>query len=101
MDLCKSAAAENDKVKSEQIQNQRELIRIQLAQLGSVQATVEEEMENWADIMKKSKQGNTLSVKSVAQAVRSVIAEDERAKNFLIFNLLEIVILLLRMAGKF
>ena len=90
MDLCKSAAAENDELKSEQIQNQKEIIRIQQEQIGSVQETVKEEMENWADIVKKnSKQSNTLSVKSVAQAVRSVTAEDERAKNFLIFGLEE------------
>ena len=46
MDFCKSAAAENDKLKSEQIGNQKKIIRIQQAQIGSVQETVKEVIEN-------------------------------------------------------
>ena len=90
MDFCRSAAAENDKLKSEIIKDQKKIIRIQQAQIGSVRETVKEEMESWSDIVRKnSKQSNTLSVKSVAQAVRSVNAEDERAKNFIMFGLEE------------
>ena len=63
MDLCRSAAAENDKLKSEKIKDQKEIIRIQQAQIGSVHETVKEEMESWSDIVRKnSKQSSTLSV---------------------------------------
>ena len=57
------------------------------AQIGPVHETVRE-IESWSDIMRKnSTQSNTLSLKSVEQAVRSVTAEDERAENFIIFGL--------------
>ena len=62
MELCKSAAAENDTLKSEQIEIQKDVIRIQQSQIGSVQETVKEEMQSWADIVNKnSKQTITLS----------------------------------------
>ena len=54
MELCKSAAAENDRLKNEKIQTQKEVIKSQRSQIGSVQETVKEEMQSWAGIVGKN-----------------------------------------------
>ena len=89
MDMCKSAAAGCDRLKSEQIEAQKNIIKIQQAQIGSVQESVKKEMKSWAEVASKNCQKNSLSVKTVEQAVRTVTAEEERAKNFIIFGLEE------------
>ena len=54
MELCKSAAAENDRLKNEKIQTQKEVIKSQRSQIGSVQETVKEEIQSWAAIVGKN-----------------------------------------------
>ncbi len=39
LELCKTAAAEVDKLKSEQIENQKEIMKLQKTQMGSLQET--------------------------------------------------------------
>ena len=57
-------------------------------QIGSVPEKLKEEIQSWAGIVSKNcKQSSSLSIKSVEQAVRKVTAEEERAKNVIIFGL--------------
>jgi N-glycosylase/DNA lyase len=85
LELCKSAASEVDQLKSDQLKTQSEIIELQKAEVGSVKETLTVEMNSWADVVKKScSQTNIVTVKAMENAVRSVIAEDERAKDFII-----------------
>ena len=84
LELCKSAASEVDQLKSDQIKTQSEIIELQKAEVGSVKETLTTEMNSWADVVKKScSQTNIVTLKAMENAVRSVNAEDERAKNFI------------------
>ena len=93
LEACKSAASEIDKLKTEVINKQNEIIELQQSQIqsvqetvqneiGSVQETVKTEMCSWAKIVEKScKQTEKLSAKSVEQAVKNVTEEEERSRN--------------------
>ena len=64
IELCKSAANKVDQLKTEQLTNQKEIIKIQHEQISSVQETVKTEMKSWADVAKtNTKQNMALSVK--------------------------------------
>ena len=90
LELCKSAASEVDQLKSDQIKTQSEIIELQKAEVGSVKETLTTEMNSWADVVKKScSQTKIATVKAMENAVRSVTAEDERAKNFIIHGFKE------------
>ena len=90
LNVCKAAAAEMDQLKSEQIKNQNELIRIKNNQINSVQETVKNEIKTWADVVNKNNEhGVQISMESVKEAVQSVRIEDDRAKNFMIYGLEE------------
>ena len=66
--VCKAAAAEMDQLKSEQIKNQNELIRIQNNQINSVQETVKNEIKTWADVVNKNNEhGVQISMESVKE----------------------------------
>ena len=66
LDLCKSAATEIDKLKSEQISNQKHLLKLQQTQMGNVHETVKTEIKTFAEIVEKNcKPSNPISAKSV------------------------------------
>ena len=89
-EMCKSAASEIDRMKTEHIRTQNKIIELQQSQLGSVQETVKTEISSWAKVVEKNcKQTSKLSVKSVEQAVKTVTEEEERAKNFIVHGLKE------------
>ena len=50
LDICKSAAVKTNQLKSDQIENQKKLMRIQGKQIDSVQQTVKTELKTWADV---------------------------------------------------
>ena len=101
LEACKSAASEIDKLKTEQINQQNEIIKLQQFQIqsvqetvqngiGSVQETVKTEMCSWAKVVEKScKQTEKLSAKSVEQAVKNVTEEEERSRNYIVYGLEE------------
>ena len=84
--LFKSAASKMDQMKSEQIENQKELMKMKQDQIDSVQTTVETGMKSWVDIVKKnSSQNKQLTSKTVKEAVRAASEEEDRTKNFIIY----------------
>ena len=77
-------------MKTEQLTNQKEIIKIQHEQISSVQETVKTEMKSWADVAKtNTKQNMALSVKTVTDAVKTAVADDDRSKRFMIYGLEE------------
>jgi hypothetical protein len=88
LELCKSAAPEVNHLKSDQIKTQSGIIELQKAKVGSV--TLKSEMYSWANVKKSCSQTNTAIVKAMENAVISVTAEKERAKNFIIHGLKEV-----------
>ena len=91
IELSKSAAKTVDKLKTDQIASQNELIRTQQEQMNSVHDTVKTEIRSWADVAKKNTndQSIAVSVKKVKEAVKTAVAEDDRSKRFMIFGLRE------------
>ena len=83
--LCKAAASKIDKLQSEQIASQKELITIQQNKLDAVQDTVKTEMKSWSDIVKKNCD-TAPSVKIVKKAIKSVVDESDRSKSFMIYG---------------
>jgi hypothetical protein len=51
MELCTSVASEVDKLKSDQIKTQSEIIKVQKAKVGSVKETLKAKMNSWADML--------------------------------------------------
>lgn len=90
LELCKLAANKVDQLKTEQIVNQKELIKAHQEQLTSVQETVKTEIKSWADVARtNTNQSMAVSVKTVKEAVKTAVAEDDRAKRFMIYGLQE------------
>ena len=86
IDLCKSAAGKIDELKSSEIEKQREMAEIQEKQLDSVQKTVMTEMQSWNDTFSKNCVNSAPSVKIVQKAVKTVVEEDIRSKNLIIYG---------------
>ena len=87
IDLCKSAAATCDKLKSEQIELQKQLISVQNNQLSAVQQSVKAEMKTWAEVARKTvSQNSVLTTKVVKEAVKAVSEEEERSTNLIIYG---------------
>ena len=82
IELCKSATGKLD----EQIKNQSIVIENQREQISTVQETVKTEIKSWSDVVKKNSISNTDTVKSVKKAVKSVVDEDKRSKNFIVYG---------------
>ena len=90
VNLCKSAAAKIDELKSEQILNQKKLLDVQEKQINGVQTVIKTEMKSWADVVKKnSKQSTQITPNTVKQAVRTVNDEEKRSRNVMIYGLEE------------
>jgi len=90
LDLCKSAAATFDKLKSEQIELQKQLISVQSDQMAAVKQSVKAEMKSWADVARKTvSQNNAMTTKVVKEAVKAVSQEEEKSKNLIIYGVEE------------
>ena len=90
LDLCKSAAATCDKLKSEQIELQKQLISVQSDQMAAVKQSVKAEMKSWADVARKTvSQNNAMTTKVVKEAVKAVSQEEEKSKNLIIYGVEE------------
>ncbi len=89
IDLCKVAAGTIDTLKTEQLVAQRTLIEQQQNQLDSVQNTVQTEMKTWSDIVVKNCETSAPSIKSVKKAVKSVVQDDARRNNFIVYGVAE------------
>ncbi len=89
IELCKHAAGTIDKLKSEQLVYQKNVIEQQQNQLDSVKKTVQTEMKSWSDVVKKNCESSTTSVKSIKNVVKSVVQDDVRSKNFIVYGVPE------------
>ena len=94
-DLLRSAAADLDSLKREQLQCQSKLLSVQdelsvkkSAQLDAVKNTVEEKMSSWAAVVKKNS-SSKVSQKEMKKAVKSAINESDREYNVIMFNVEE------------
>ena len=94
-DLLRSAAADLDSLKREQLQCQSKLLSVQdelsikkSAQLNAVKDTVEEKMSSWAAVVKKNS-SSKVSQKEMKKAVKSAINESDREYNVIMFNVEE------------
>lgn len=90
--ILKSAASEIDDLKSEQLRNQNQLIKVQeqLLQkkddnIKSVGTSVKQELKSWSEVVKQSG-GATISAKAVMEAVRSSSIEDMKNRCLMIFG---------------
>ena len=68
------------------IETQNELIKCKTSKLDSVQQTVQSEIKSFSEAVKKNCVSATMSSASIKKAVKSVITENDRSKNFLIFG---------------
>ena len=85
--LGKSAAGTIDDLKTELLVKQRDLISVQKEQLGTVRETVKTEMKStWVDIVKKNPSSTAASAENVKKAVKSVVSENERSRNFILYG---------------
>ena len=94
--LLRSASADLDCLKREQLESQCKLLKVQdelsvkkSAQLDAVKNTVEEKMSSWAAVVKKSSGTNKVSQKEVKKAVKCAINESDREYNVVMFNVEE------------
>jgi CHASE3 domain sensor protein len=94
-DLLRSAAADLDSLKREQLQCQSKLLSVQdelsvkkSAQLDAVKDTVEEKMSSWAAVVKKNS-SSKVTQKEMKKAVKSAINESDREYNVIMFNVEE------------
>ena len=73
-----------DKLKSEQIENQKKLIEFQQDQISGVLKTVKSEMKSCVDIVEKNNsQSKQIITKSVKEAVCSVNEEEKISRNLM------------------
>ena len=94
--LLRSASADLDCLKREQLESQCKLLKVQdelsvkkSAQLDAVKNTVEEKMSSWAAVVKKNSGTNKVSQKEVKKAVKCAINESDREYNAVMFNVEE------------
>lgn len=98
--ILRSAAAEIDELKSDNLKSQRSLISLQQEviqnkseQLDSVKNTVKTEIKTWANVVTKSCSGNQnmgAPKKLIREAVKSVIGEHDRSCNIVVFGAVEV-----------
>ena len=87
IELCKTAASKVDQLKSEQLDSQREIIKMKQDKLDSVENVVKSEIKSWAEVVNKNtNQSKALSSKVVKEAVKAANAEDERSRNLIIYG---------------
>ena len=93
--LLKNAAADLDSLKSEQLQNQCRLLKVEdelsakkSVQLEAVKSTVDEKLSSWSSIVKKNT-GTKVIQKEMKKAVKSAMNESDREYNVIMFNVEE------------
>ena len=93
--LLKNAAADLDSLKSEQLQNQCRLLKVEdelsakkSVQLEAVKSTVDEKLSSWSSIVKKNT-GKKVTQKEMKKAVKSAMNESDREYNVIMFNVEE------------
>ena len=96
VELLRSASADLDCMKREQLESQSKLLKVQdelsvkkSDQLDAVKNTVEEKMSSWAAVVKKNSGTNKVSQKEVKKAVKCAINESDREYNVVMFNVEE------------
>ena len=96
VELLRSASADLDCMKREQLESQSKLLKVQdelsvkkSDQLDAVKNTVEEKMSSWAAVVKKNSGTNKVSQKEVKKAVKCAINESDREYNMVMFNVEE------------
>ena len=93
--LLKNAAADLDSLKSEQLENQCRLLKVEdelsakkSVQLEAVKSTVDEKLSSWSSIVKKNT-GKKVTQKEMKKAVKSAMNESDREYNVIMFNVEE------------
>ena len=71
------------------IKLQEEVISIKNDQLQSVTTTVQSEMKSYCDIVKKSCKKTAVTQEKLTKAVKTVVEEEDRGKNLMVFGLKE------------
>ena len=96
VELLRSASADLDCMKREQLESQSKLLKVQdelsvkkSDQLDAVKNTVEEKMSSCAVVVKKNSGTNKVSQKEVKKAVKCAINESDREYNVIMFNVEE------------
>ena len=96
VELLRSASADLDCMKREQLESQSKLLKVQdelsvkkSDQLDAVKNTVEEKMSSWAAVVKKNSGTNKVSQKEMKKAVKCAINESDREYNVVMFNVEE------------
>ena len=86
IDICKAAAGKIDDMKTQEIETTKKIVKLQEEQLDSVQNTVNTEIQSWSEIVQKNCVKSSATVRTVQQAVKSVVEEETRSKNFIIYG---------------
>ena len=92
--VLRSASAKIDELKSDNLTNQKSLISLQQEviqkkseQLDSVKTTVQTEMKTWANVVTNSCSNvSTVTPKKLKAAVKSVVGEEDRTRNFVVYG---------------
>ena len=94
-ELLKSAAADLDTLKCEQLRNQSRIIQVQeelndkkSVQLDSVQKTVDEKLTTWSSVVAKNSEKKVVQ-KEMRRAVKMAINEQDRERSVVMFNVKE------------
>jgi hypothetical protein len=94
-EMLKSAAADLDILKCEQLRNQSRLIKVQedlnakkSVQLDSVKNTVDEKLTTWSSVVAKNS-GKKVIQTEMKKAVKLAISEQDRERNVIMFNVPE------------
>ena len=94
-ELLKSAAADLDTLKCEQLRNQSKIIQVQeelndkkSVQLDSVQKTVDEKLTTWSSVVAKNSEKKVVQ-KEMRRAVKMAINEQDRERSVIMFNVKE------------
>ena len=94
-EMLKSAAADLDTLKCEQLRNQSKLIQVQedlndkkSVQLDSVQKTVDEKLTTWSSVVAKNSEKKVMQ-KEMKRAVKLAFNEQDRERSVIMFNVKE------------
>ena len=94
-EMLKSAAADLDTLKCEQLRNQSKLIQVQeelndnkSVQLDSVQKTVDEKLSTWSSVEAKNSEKKVIQ-REMKKAVKLAFNEQDRERSIIMFNVKE------------
>ena len=94
-EMLKSAAADLDTLKCEQVRNQSKIIQVQeelndkkSVQLDSVQKTVDEKLSTWSSVVAKNSEKKVIQ-REMKKAVKLAFNEQDRERSIIMFNVKE------------